>query len=110
VIVAALPSAPHIIRLREPWAVRSDHETATFSRRFHAPTGLTPATRVDLVLEGLSAEALVLLNGAELSSATPVRRHDIRALLKRDNLLEIMQRASGDPQFGGVVRLEIFAN
>lgn len=97
---------PHIIRLRGRWeyAVETPSGTARgsfdasgdwlaslpglasvrFSRRFHAPTGLAPETRVELLLQGFPSGVGLALNGAPLEDAT-----DIAPRLQSTNLLEL---------------------
>ncbi len=81
---------------------------ARFTRRFNLPTNLDAHERVHLVIESLDARAAVRLNGEPLQ-ATPdaltSRRHDVTALLKLHNALEIETPYPGAPI--GEVSLEI---
>jgi hypothetical protein len=95
---------PHRIRLRGPWEF--DSATNCFTRRFHQPTGLSPTTRVWLVLNEVSTGeansdeagadeanplARIELNGQTVGQAIPGRsaRFDITAFIKPQNLLSI---------------------
>lgn len=108
---------PHVIRLRGRWEYAAETPGGTvrgnfdasgdwlaglpafsvvrFSRRFHRPTGLSPGTRVRLVVSGTSAETQVSLNGEVLPPAAtgPV---EIAALLQSSNQLELTL-AGGSP-------------
>ena len=81
---------------------------ARFTRRFNLPTNLDSHERVYLVIESLDARAAARLNGEPLH-ATPnaltSRRHDVTAVLKLHNALEIETIYPGDPI--GEVSLEI---
>jgi hypothetical protein len=80
---------PHRIRLRGPWEL--DSATNCFTRRFHQPTGLSPTTRVWLVIDEANTLARIELNGTALGQAIPGHsaRFDITASLKPQNLLAI---------------------
>lgn len=54
----------HSIRLRDPWQCEPTAEGGTrWVRRFHRPTGLEPDDQLLLVLSGLPADAVVMVNG-----------------------------------------------
>jgi beta-galactosidase/beta-glucuronidase len=98
-----------------------------YLRRFNRPTGLTPSTRVDLVIERVDATARVLLNGqtiGELTFETGVGRWDVTTQLKYRNefLIDVVcpeispdgtalsrgERSDSPGGLLGEVRLEIF--
>ena len=118
---------PHIIRLRDPWtwieSVPGDGEPIDGvqligERAFHRPTGLGPATGVQLVIASSLAPAHVCLNGQPVTSATGTDqpwRAEISQLLKPRNHLRLefvppspaTLATIKDELTAGCVRLEI---
>ena len=60
----------HRIRLRRPWGREPSGEGVRWRRPFNRPTGLGPQSRVWIVVEGISSEGDVLLNGRRLGRIT----------------------------------------
>jgi len=105
----------HSIRLREPWQCEplggEGRGGVKYSRRFHRPTGLEATSRVWLIIEEATADAVVALNGQELgktqSNSYPAR-FEITARIEAQNFLEITVLSNEGPGSGlGLVRLEI---
>jgi hypothetical protein len=125
----------HVIRLRGPWELVTVAEHAPSAavgsqrvqmpcdlaellgpefqgqvrlvRPFNRPTNLDPHERVYLVLEGLSASAALVLNGAALifEAADSTARVEITPHLALHNRLEVSLAVPGETL--GEVRLEI---
>ncbi len=89
-------SESHVIRLRAPWESSLQGTRRILRRHFHSPTGLTPQSRVLLVLRDLLG-AQVSLNDQPLSSQSE-GRFEISALLQPRNLLAIELESPGVPQ------------
>lgn len=99
---------PHRIRLRRPWRHEVEAARARYVRTFNRPSGLTPSTRVMLVVWGLPLTVVVSLNGQRLTAASisdagsddPGQlRFDLGALLEAHNALMIeVRRVPGDAE------------
>lgn len=87
---------PHVIRLRAPWESSTQGARCVLRRHFHSPTGLTPTSRVALVLSDLPG-AHVTLNDQQLSAQSE-GRFEIAALLQPRNLLCIELESADIPQ------------
>ncbi len=87
---------PHVIRLRAPWESSLQGTRRRLQRHFHSRTGLTPQSRVFLVLCDLPG-AWVTLNDQRLSALSE-GRFEISALLQPRNLLTIEQQSPDIPQ------------
>lgn len=122
---SATGNARHVIRLRRPWlaepSASPDSKLLTYTRRFGAPSNLTPEDCVELVLAGLNGLDAVWLNGKQLEAETSgehVRVDITRELASRNELkLTIQPTCQGDDrnpepadetwQESGAVRIEI---
>ena len=87
---------PHVIRLRAPWESSAQETRCVLRRHFHSPTGLTPQSRVVLVLSDLLG-AQVTLNDQPLSALSE-GRFEVTSLLQSRNLLVIELESPGVPQ------------
>lgn len=87
---------PHVIRLRAPWESSAQGARIVLRRSFHSPTGLTPTSRVVLVLRDLPGAQLTL-NDQRLSAQTE-GRFEFATLLRPRNLLCIELESANIPQ------------
>jgi len=79
----------HTIRLRHPWTCELDGGLAVWTRNFNWPAGLVAREVVWLVIDPLTAEACVEVNGQSLTVETASTRFDITALITEFNRLSI---------------------
>ena len=87
----------HRIRLRRPWHCEPAGEGVRWRRPFNRPTGLGPAQRVWLVLEGLAVAGTAALNGealGRLDRDRPECRFDVTDRLQVHNELVVELAAS----------------
>lgn len=79
----------HTIRLRHPWTCGLTGALAVWSRPFNWPAGLVAREVVWLVIEPLSADASVEVNGQLLADGATPGRFDITRLISEYNQLSI---------------------
>lgn len=82
----------HIIRLRAPWKVDRVGRERLWRRRFGEPTGIGGDDRLALVVEGLTADAEVAINGRVLGNVGPAAglgEFDVTGLLLMRNELTL---------------------
>lgn len=94
---------PHRIRLRKPWQGRPAPGGVDWRRPFNRPTGLGPAERVWVAVQGLESLGTVELNGHQLGRLAgdrSLQRFEATAALELHNelLLRLETSASSENQ------------
>jgi hypothetical protein len=123
---------PHIIRLRARWefvantpggemhgnvdatgdwlaSLPAGATSVSYWRRFHSPTGLTPDTRVLLVVNGVTRLCQAELNNHPLATCEEPFRWDITSRLQTTNVLTLSP-PEGETSFAPEIWIEIHAS
>lgn len=97
----------HSFRLRDPWQCECGPEGALrWSRVFHRPTGLEEDDALWLVCSLLPPDAVVSINGQQLSSCAtgvppvlPLHQYEVTPLITEANRIDIeIPAGASDPQ------------